>query len=192
VAANGAPEVLVTGSVTLPEAAGTYVLTATNVQANVIRLGETGSPFWAVDRAGVGSVLELTIDVVSLVQSVPTLSLTTGGSIGLDLDAGPNHPLLWYWLFGSAKGTSPGTPLPGGFTLPLNTPDFYFDFTLFNPNTLLANSLSLLDGTGRSTSTFTLPANLSPALAGVMLSHAFVTFAPFDFVSNAVTFVLVP
>lgn len=55
--------VLVTGKLTAPETAGTYWLRAVDVFANVIREGETGSPFWATQAADVGLVEPLRIVV---------------------------------------------------------------------------------------------------------------------------------
>lgn len=64
VAQPGAPLLFVTGSVAVPDTAGTYQLTVDEVIANVIGLGETGlGEFWAVDRAEAGLVTPLTIQV---------------------------------------------------------------------------------------------------------------------------------
>ncbi len=54
--------VLATGSLVMP-GVGPYTLTipADSVFANVIRQGETGVPFWAVDAAGVGTITPLTL-----------------------------------------------------------------------------------------------------------------------------------
>lgn len=64
VAAAGAPVTLASGSLTAPVAAGTYTLSASGVVANVIRQGETGNPFWHVDKAGAGTVQSLVVQVV--------------------------------------------------------------------------------------------------------------------------------
>lgn len=59
----GAAEVLVEGTLTAPMTAGTYNLTLTDLFANVIKDGETGTPFWATEAAGVGTVTNLQIVV---------------------------------------------------------------------------------------------------------------------------------
>jgi hypothetical protein len=59
----GSPVVLVSGSLTAPTTAGTYQLSVDDLFANVIRAGETGIPFWAVDAAEAGTLSSLTIDV---------------------------------------------------------------------------------------------------------------------------------
>lgn len=64
VAANGAPIVLVQGTLTAPTQPGTYVLSAHNLVANVIRQGQTGvGSHWIVDAAGVGPITNLTLEV---------------------------------------------------------------------------------------------------------------------------------
>ena len=65
VAAAGAPVTLASGQLTAPVAPGTYTLTPSGVVANVIRQGETGTPFWHVDRANAGTVQSLVVQVSS-------------------------------------------------------------------------------------------------------------------------------
>jgi hypothetical protein len=63
VALPGQPATLASGQLTAPALPGTYTLTASNLVANVLRLGETGVPFWRVDKAGPGSLVPLTVQV---------------------------------------------------------------------------------------------------------------------------------
>jgi hypothetical protein len=63
VAWPGQPVALATGQVTAPAQAGTYTLVPSNVVANVIRQGETGMPFWRVDKAAAGSMTFLIVQV---------------------------------------------------------------------------------------------------------------------------------
>ncbi len=63
VAWPGQPVALATGQLTAPAQPGFYSLSASNVVANVIRQGETGIPFWRVDKAGPGSMTFLTVQV---------------------------------------------------------------------------------------------------------------------------------
>lgn len=67
VAAPGQPAALATGQLIAPLVPGTYTLSASNLLANVIRQGETGDPFWRVDKAGVGTVTSLVVQVSSSV-----------------------------------------------------------------------------------------------------------------------------
>jgi hypothetical protein len=64
VAQLGQAVVLVSGNLTAPVAPGTYVLSPSAVVVNVIRPGETGIPFWHVDKAAAGTVVPLTVQVV--------------------------------------------------------------------------------------------------------------------------------
>jgi hypothetical protein len=65
VAAPGSPVTLANGQLTAPVAPGTYTLTPSGLVANVIRQGETGTPFWHVDRANAGTVQSLVVQVSS-------------------------------------------------------------------------------------------------------------------------------
>ncbi|MGB2986600.1 MAG: hypothetical protein WBE26_12045 [Phycisphaerae bacterium] len=67
------PAVLVTGTLTAPDAEGTYVLSVEELFANVILEGETGDPFWATSAAGVGMITNLSISV-SESRDIPTVS----------------------------------------------------------------------------------------------------------------------
>jgi hypothetical protein len=113
-------------------------------------------------------------DVEPLSSSVTQISLASGGSQPLSLDAGHLHAGENYWLLGSMSGTSPGIPLPGGLLLPLN-PDRYFTRTLERPNLPpLANSKGTLNASGHADAAFTtVPLDVN--LAGLTVHHAFVT-----------------
>ncbi len=106
------------------------------------------------------------------------LSLATGGTVTFTLDGGASHAGEAYWLVGSLAGTYPGTPLQG-FTVPLDSPDPYLDFTLMNPNSsVLSNTLGFLDSMGRAQAQFHLPPGLPLGPTPIVLHHAFVLFQP--------------
>lgn len=65
VASPGQPATLATGQLTAPLLSGTYSLSAWNLVANVIRQGETGSPFWRVEKANVGNMTFLLVQVTT-------------------------------------------------------------------------------------------------------------------------------
>jgi hypothetical protein len=191
VAQQGSPQVLASGTLTAPTQCGTYTLNISNVMANVIRAGETGVPFWAVDPAGAGSNLSLTVQVVALFTDVGTLSVANPGTVHFSLNAGPTNANRPYWLLGTFSGSVPGLTLANGTHIPLN-PSVYLTFTLTNPNTaLLGNSLGFLNAAGHATAAFTLP-HVPAAAAGLVLDHAFVLLQPTNFASNAVEVTLVP
>ena len=191
VAANGAPQALASGTLTAPSQCGTFTLSISNVMANAIRVGATGSPNWAVDAAGTGSIQTLQVVVVGLKINLPTISVSTVGSRILSLDAGVANAGRIFFMLGTFTGTTPGVTLAGGTVLPLN-PSFYLTWTASNPNTApLTNSLAHLNGSGQATTLFTLP-HLPPSAAGLVLHHAYVLLQPIDFVSNPVSLTLVP
>jgi hypothetical protein len=66
VAQLGQPLALVTGHLTAPVAQGTYRLVPSRMGANVIQPGQTGMPFWRVDKALPGTITPLTVIVSSL------------------------------------------------------------------------------------------------------------------------------
>ena len=107
----------------------------------------------------------------SLRGAPSTISESAGGAQTLFLNAGSDHGNDLYLLLGSFSGTSPGLPADGHI-LPLNF-DAYLNHTLSKPNKVpLTNSFAALDGTGRSTATFTLPAGLT-GFSGLTAHHAF-------------------
>ena len=67
VASPGQPVTLATGQLTAPAQAGTYSLSASNLVANVIRQGETGAPFWRVEKANPGFITFLIVQVTTAV-----------------------------------------------------------------------------------------------------------------------------
>ena len=108
-----------------------------------------------------------------LFTDTATVSLASGGTQQLHLRAGSEHAGEFYWVLGSASGTS-GYPA-GAFSLPL-TFDWWTQHTLSNPNTaLLGNTLGFLDASGEAFAIFDLPAGVSPSFAETTLFHAFAT-----------------
>jgi hypothetical protein len=182
----------VTGTLQAPSSPGVYTLALADLAANVIRQGETGSLFWAVDEAGNGSVDDLTITVLEPFSAdVGTISLSTGGTQNWSLDAGVANAGRGYWVFGSLSGTSPGLPL-GSVILPLNF-DAYFNFTIIHPNGgPLTNSLGSLDGAGHADAAFSLPSGSNPSLTGLTVNHAYLLGPTIDFASNAVSLTFLP
>lgn len=185
------PLVVFTGSLTAPIEVGTYTLSIENVDVNVIRQGEIGIPFWKVEKAGLGQITDLTVEVRALFGDVTTLSVSNPGTQTLSLDAGLPNATKSYWVLGSASGTSPGMTFANGTTMPLNF-DAYTQFTVWMPNSsILQNSFGVLDGSGRATCLFNLPAGLPASVVGLTVNHAY-ALLPADYVSNPVAVTLTP
>jgi hypothetical protein len=188
----GSPETLVTGSLKAPIIPGTYTLSLSNLAANVIRQGETGAGYWAVEDAGVGQIDSLTIHVLEVFSGdVAAVSVSGGGTQSWSLDAGAAHAGRGYWVLGSLTGTNPGVPI-GTVVLPLN-PDVYFFHTINHPNQPpLINSLGFLNGVGHANGAFAIPAGTNPVLVGLTVNHAYLLGPFIDFASNPVSLNFLP
>ncbi|MEZ5990579.1 MAG: integrin alpha, partial [Planctomycetota bacterium] len=120
------------------------------------------------------------------------LSRTTGGRATLALEL-PSHAGRLYWILGSVSGTTPGIAFPG-FTLPLNLDPFLL-WSTTAPNPWLSASLGLLDGGGKTSIRFDLPAvgpGSSVSLAWAALILDLQRPVPFIDASPAVTIWLGP
>ena len=194
IAQPGSPEVLASGTVMAPTQHGTYTLSASNVLANIIRQGETGSPSWFCDAAGLGTSTGLDVTVESLSQSVGSLSLAAGGAVNFSLDGGLGSAGSLYFMLASGTGTTPGIAIDG-LTL-----DLVFDsllvYTLTNPNMApYAGTFGALDSFGMGSASVTIPAGFMPGLAGAAIHHAFIVIGGTGTVtltSNPVSLNLLP
>jgi hypothetical protein len=188
----GQPEVLVTGKLKAPVLPGSYTLSLSALKANVIRQGQTGANFWAVDAAGTGTIDNLVIDVLPVFSGNHSqLSLSAGGFQLWSLDAGAAQGSRIFWVFGSLSGISPGLQV-GAVVLPL-VPDVWFNFTINHPNQApLVNSLGVLDPAGHALAAFAIPPGTEPALAGLTVNHAYLLGPTIDFASNPVSLLFLP
>ena len=127
-----------------------------------------------------------------LVAAPSTLSVAAGGTQAFDLRAGAAFGMQQLFVLGSASGTAPGIPLPGGQVLPLQV-DAYFLLGLTNPGTPpLADALQWTDVGGGATAHFVLPSGGPASWVGLTLHHAYVSVPALDLASNAVALQLVP
>lgn len=110
----------------------------------------------------------------SMTADVGTISIATGGTQTLTLDAGPVFAHKPYWIFGSITGTSPGISL-NGIDIPLNV-DVYTQLAMENvtANPPYKGFRSALDANGTATAQFILPANALGA--GFSLYHSYIVF----------------
>ncbi len=108
-----------------------------------------------------------------LTADADSVSLAAGGSVGFALEAGAAFAHRAYALLGSHTGTSPGQSA-FGVHLPLND-GAYFRMTRFQPgHPAFSGFRGVLDARGRATAGLGLAAGSNPALAGLVLDHAFV------------------
>ena len=118
------------------------------------------------------------------------ISEALGGTADFTLKAGAAKANWDYAILGSATGTSPGTPLPSGETLPLNW-DVFTNLVLGLMNTgPFQGFLGKLNGAGQAQAAFVLPGGTG--LTGLKLYFAFALHSPWDLASNAVEIEIVP
>jgi len=115
------------------------------------------------------------------------LEQSTGGVVNFALNAGQDNASRNYILVGGITGTTPGTPLPGGYvTLPLNM-DLFSDLVLSLLNTpVFMDFMGVLDSMGRATAQMNTFGPLPPDCAGLDIFFAFACKNPWDFVSNPI------
>jgi len=116
----------------------------------------SASPGDPTQGAGTGSARVLSTKALSLSSTSHLLSLASGASLGLHLDAGPAHAGRTFLVLGSFSGTSPGITF-GGAKLPLNLDRYFKRSQMLNPNANLKPPTGTLDGTGRGVTTFVPP-----------------------------------
>lgn len=122
------------------------------------------------------------------------LSVTSGTEQVQLLDAGPSQAGRPYLLLGSASGTVPGISVDT-VLLPLNF-DVYTVYTLqIAASPLYPGSFGLLDGDGQGSAAKVVEDGINPALAGLVVSYAYLTFGPLgtaQLASNAIGLTLLP
>jgi hypothetical protein len=106
-------------------------------------------------------------------RSVATFRLAGGASLS-------NRD---YALFVSGAGTQPGTPF-GGLTLPLNADVFFNIFGSNLGSPLLPGFLGRFNPDGNAYATLDTFVPLPPSLVGTQLHFAYLTYFPFDAVSE--------
>jgi hypothetical protein len=123
-------------------------------------------------------------------SDIDLISTTIGGAQHLTLNAGPSKAGQFFFIVGTASGTSPGTPL-GSVIVPINL-DSYTLALLGSPGlSQLLNFAGNLDANGQATAQVLVPPGTDPALAGLTFHHAYVLVNGIvDFASNAVPITL--
>jgi hypothetical protein len=124
---------------------------------------------------------------VPLYGDIHELSIKSGGTQVLTVNAGKTHANRSYWIFGSVTGTRPGLDLLR-VHIPLN-PDSYTNVAMAAVNTnAFTRFRGKLDANGLATASFNVPANLSVP-SGFTFHHAYVVYdasGRFYMASNAV------
>lgn len=134
----------------------------------------TGSKVWETFPTTTPSIIfQVSYYERSMWQDTNEVSISSGGVVNFEFEAGSGNAGVDYLVLGSGAGTSPGT-LVGTTQLPLNL-DGYFLSMLSLPNVFpFGNTTGQLDATGGGSASFTMPAGiLPPAAAGLTFDHLF-------------------
>lgn len=112
---------------------------------------------------------------------------SSGGAVHLALAAGASHRREPYLVLGSASGTAPGLPLPGGHAILPLTWDAFTSLVLRLANTPAFASFSgALDDAGRGVATFDSLGPLPPESVGLTLSFAYAIVDGFRLASSPI------
>jgi hypothetical protein len=112
-----------------------------------------------------------------LISDTPQISVSSGGTQNLSLDAGPPHAGQIYLVLGSLTGTSPGIQVDG-LTLPLVFDSYTVDTLLLANQGSWQQTFGFLDGTGQASAALVPPDGSPPGPAGAVLYHAAAVFGP--------------
>ena len=120
-----------------------------------------------------------------LTASFYRVSVATGGNVALYLYAGAANIGKSYLLAGCMDSGGQRV-MPLGYVTLLLNPDGYFWHTVMFPNTLIANSFGMIDGSGKATAAVQVPSGLT-ALIGTRFFHAYIVFkTSIDYASTPV------
>ncbi|MEM7307279.1 MAG: PQQ-binding-like beta-propeller repeat protein [Planctomycetota bacterium] len=151
-----------------------------------------GATFALVDATSVvpgGAADVARLDPKALVFGPGAVSLAEPEPAVFLLDRPASEAGDFYFVAGSATGTSPGVPF-GSVLVPL-VPDPYFLATVTDANQPpFVDTFGVLDANGDARAELAVPSGLAASLAGVTLYHAFVQLTPGFagvFASEAVT-----
>ena len=148
-------------------------LVCSGAQRWLFEVTPSGQRVW--EHRGLNQIFQAHYVPRSLWSNAGSISAASGGIVQLHLLAGTALANRLYLVACTASGTSPGTPLPGGATLPLNLdPLLLASLTFPNNPPVFQQTLGVLNPTGGATAGFGLPAGLR--LGGLQLHFAFAAF----------------
>ena len=103
------------------------------------------------------------------------ISVSNGGLVPFTHITDTQHAGDCYFLLGSLSGTTPGVPLPGGLTLPLNVDELLLGMVAFPNISVFENTLGLIDSAGNASSKINIPPGLLlPVLIGGQMDLCYV------------------
>jgi len=127
-----------------------------------------------------------------LMIDFPAISGSTGGAADLVLAAGKKNANRHYFILGSLSGNSPGFPLPGGLTLPINWDPFTGIIIQMANTPVLSGFYGTLDLWGQAVAKLDTLGPLPPPAVGLTMDFAYLLYSPYSFVSNPAQVFIVP
>ncbi len=137
-------------------------------------LGAAGMDnYYGEGRINVATLLKTYAPLRSDLYKVGAAS---GGTVVLTIEGTAGRAGHNYWVLGSASGNEPGTTLPGGVNLPLNS-DWFYNLVIAQTNgPIFQNNRGTLDGAGNATVTVQVSPGVTPgSLVGQFVSFAAAT-----------------
>ncbi len=136
-----------------------------------------GELLTAID-SGVSLEFECTIFALGLAPTSEGIGPSGDFTATFAVDLGPGQGGNGYLQVYGFSGTSPGVPnaTPGAPNVPLNPDLFTLMFLQALGSPVVPNALGVLDGQGKATTNFFLPAAAVPPLQGMTLSSTVVAF----------------
>ncbi len=146
-------------------------LICSGAQSELLEVTSAGQTVWS--HTDPGNTFTFQVDAIErrIWSDNDELSAASGGSVTFTHQCDSVRAGNFYFLLGSLSGTSPGTPLPGGAILPLNTDGLLLGMLTFPNFAVFIDTFGVVDSLGRARSAITVPPNLLvPALVGAEMS----------------------
>ncbi|MFK7740856.1 MAG: aryl-sulfate sulfotransferase [Planctomycetota bacterium] len=165
-------------------------------QSRIFEIDPAGTTVWSYTHPAQSILFQAQSVQRRLWASTTEISVANGGIIDLTTIVDTEHTNEFYYLLGTLSGQSPGTLLPGGVVLPLNTDGLLLGMLQFANIGVFVDTFGQIDAQGKAKPSILIPPGLLiPALVGAELDFAHVLLDGTGIaneVSNVVTVKIVP
>jgi len=166
-------------------------LICSGAQSRLFEVTPAGQTVWSYTYPTGDIIFQCDAIERRLWRDTAELSVADGGTIQCTHIVDTQRSGEVYYLLGSLNGTSPGTPLPGGMILPLNTDVLLIGMVTYPNVAVFVDTLGTVDTFGKAYSSIVIPPGLLlPVLIGseMSLCHALIDGTGFvSEISNVVT-----
>jgi hypothetical protein len=136
-------------------------------------------------------VERFTLDA-SLWADAYAIPASTGSTVQFSMDATSANANRQYLLLGTASGTSPGLPLPGGVNLPINWDALTNLMIALIGSPAMQNFVGFTDSMGEANAALNTLGPVDPSAVGVQLSFAYFTVDLPHFASTPINVTIDP